>query len=154
MRPLVAIRAQRRWTPKTSGRKIGCGMTLRPMLLALAGSALLWAHGGGIDAQGHPGGLAADGCHNDRKNGNYHFHRGPLAGKTYSSKEEAARALRGHGSRDAKPAPKSDDGFTCGSKTTCGQMSSCEEARFYLNQCGLSRLDGDKDGTPCESLCR
>ena len=124
-------------------------MTLRPLLLALAGSALLWAHGGGIDAQGG---------HNDRKNGNYHFHRGPLAGKTYSSKEEAARALRSQGSgnskEDAKPAPKSDDEFSCGSKTTCGQMSSCEEAKFYLNQCGLSRLDGDKDGTPCESLCR
>ncbi|MEC8542848.1 MAG: excalibur calcium-binding domain-containing protein [SAR324 cluster bacterium] len=22
----------------------------------------------------------------------------------------------------------------------------------YLNQCGLSRLDGDKDGVPCEVL--
>ena len=21
-------------------------------------------------------------------------------------------------------------------------------------ECGLSRLDGDKDGTPCEALCR
>ncbi|KAA2211311.1 excalibur calcium-binding domain-containing protein [Teichococcus oryzae] len=23
-----------------------------------------------------------------------------------------------------------------------------------LQQCGLSRLDGDRDGVPCESLCR
>lgn len=30
----------------------------------------------------------------------------------------------------------------------------CEEARFYLTQCGLSRLDGDKDGVPCEAVCR
>ncbi|MAA68274.1 MAG: hypothetical protein CL915_05810 [Deltaproteobacteria bacterium] len=22
-----------------------------------------------------------------------------------------------------------------------------------MNQCGLSRLDGDKDGLPCEALC-
>lgn len=44
--------------------------------------------------------------------------------------------------------------FTCGSKRTCGQMDSCEEARYYLTHCGLSRLDGDGDGTPCESLCR
>ena len=42
----------------------------------------------------------------------------------------------------------------CGSKRTCGQMASCEEARFYLQQCGLSRLDGDGDGVPCEVLCR
>lgn len=43
--------------------------------------------------------------------------------------------------------------FTCSGKTACGQMSSCAEAEFYLNSCGVSRLDGDKDGVPCESLC-
>lgn len=36
----------------------------------------------------------------------------------------------------------------------CKQMSSCEEARFYLTQCGLDALDRDKDGVPCESLCK
>lgn len=50
--------------------------------------------------------------------------------------------------------PASNSGFTCGSKTKCGEMTSCEEAKFYLNNCGLSRLDGDKDGIPCESLCK
>ena len=30
-------------------------------------------------ANAHPGGLAADGCHNDRKNGGRHCHRGPKA---------------------------------------------------------------------------
>lgn len=44
--------------------------------------------------------------------------------------------------------------FQCGSKKYCKDMSSCAEARFYLNECGKSRLDRDKDGTPCESLCR
>lgn len=43
--------------------------------------------------------------------------------------------------------------FTCGTKRTCGQMRSCAEARFFLNQCGVRRLDGDKDGRPCERLC-
>jgi hypothetical protein len=33
-------------------------------------------------------------------------------------------------------------------------MSSCEEAMYYLNSCGSSRLDGYGDGIPCESLCR
>ena len=32
----------------------------------------------------HPGGLAADGCHNDRKNGGRHCHRGPKAGRSVS----------------------------------------------------------------------
>ena len=44
--------------------------------------------------------------------------------------------------------------FQCESKTTCRQMQSCAEARYYLINCGLTRLDGDKDGVPCESICR
>ena len=39
--------------------------------------------------EAHPGGLAADGCHNDRKNGGRHCHRrqsaGPGSGPTKSS---------------------------------------------------------------------
>lgn len=42
----------------------------------------------------------------------------------------------------------------CGTKTKCGEMTSCDEARFYLNSCGLTRLDRDHDGVPCESLCK
>lgn len=45
-------------------------------------------------------------------------------------------------------------GFSCGRKTTCGEMTSCAEAYFYLNKCGIGRLDHDKNGIPCESVCR
>ena len=41
----------------------------------------------------------------------------------------------------------------CGAKRYCKQMTSCEEARFYLEGCGVRSLDGDGDGTPCEALC-
>jgi len=44
--------------------------------------------------------------------------------------------------------------FTCGTKTYCREMVSCEEAMYYLRSCSLSRLDGDNDGIPCESLCK
>lgn len=37
-------------------------------------------------------------------------------------------------------------------KKTCSQMVSCEEAKMQL-ACGNTRLDGDKDGVPCESIC-
>ena len=50
----------------------------------------------------------------------------------------------------ASPATAS---FRCGGKTYCREMSSCEEARFFLRQCGMTRLDGDGDGIPCERLC-
>ncbi len=42
----------------------------------------------------------------------------------------------------------------CGAKRYCGEMASCAEAWFYLNECGVRRLDGDRDGVPCEDLCR
>jgi endonuclease YncB( thermonuclease family) len=44
--------------------------------------------------------------------------------------------------------------YQCGTKRYCKEMSSCAEAVFHLNQCGLQSLDGDRDGTPCEALCR
>lgn len=43
---------------------------------------------------------------------------------------------------------------TCGSKKHCSQMSSCDEAYFYLTRCGLSTLDENKNGMPCEELCK
>ena len=49
--------------------------------------------------------------------------------------------------------PSADLKVVCGSKPYCRQMNSCEEARALLSQCGLGRLDGDKDGVPCEVLC-
>lgn len=45
-------------------------------------------------------------------------------------------------------------GFSCSVKKSCTQMVSCEEAKFYLNSCGVQSLDRDKDGIPCESLCK
>nr|WP_298412403.1 endonuclease [uncultured Halomonas sp.] len=44
--------------------------------------------------------------------------------------------------------------FSCASRKTCGAMASCAEATFHLQQCHNTRLDGDRDGVPCESLCR
>ncbi len=44
--------------------------------------------------------------------------------------------------------------FTCGTKQYCRQMSSRDEAKFYLKTCGVTSLDGNNDGVPCNSLCR
>ena len=46
------------------------------------------------------------------------------------------------------------ESFTCGTKRYCREMASCAEARSYLEECGLARLDGDGDGVPCEAICR
>ena len=41
----------------------------------------------------------------------------------------------------------------CGSKKYCKEMVSCQEAKAFLTECGLTRLDRNKDGVPCEALC-
>ena len=43
--------------------------------------------------------------------------------------------------------------FSCGRKRHCAQMSSCDEAYFYLTQCGVKSLDKNGNGVPCENLC-
>lgn len=39
---------------------------------------------------------------------------------------------------------------SCEEKKSCSQISSCEEALFYLQQCKMTDLDKDGDGRPCE----
>lgn len=59
------------------------------------------------------------------------------------------------GKRNFKPASQINlKPEFCSKKRTCSEMESCLEARRYLTECGLRRLDGDKDGVPCESICR
>lgn len=50
--------------------------------------------------------------------------------------------------QDTHESPKSQ--FQCTGKTHCSEMSSCEEAIFYINNCPGTEMDGDHDGIPCE----
>ena len=48
---------------------------------------------------------------------------------------------------------KGSGGSQCkGLPRVCTQMSSCEQAKQAL-KCGNKKLDRDKDGVPCESIC-
>ena len=44
--------------------------------------------------------------------------------------------------------------FQCDGRKHCSQMSSCSEAKQFLNNCPGMEMDGDGDGIPCEQqLC-
>ena len=43
-------------------------------------------------------------------------------------------------------------GYKCEGKRYCSEMT-CEEARFYVNNCPNVEIDGDGDGKPCERQC-
>ncbi len=45
---------------------------------------------------------------------------------------------------------KHEEQFQCEGKTWCSDMSSYEEAVFYLRNCPGTKVDGDGDGIPCE----
>lgn len=48
--------------------------------------------------------------------------------------------------RSANEPPK----FRCDGRERCPQMNSCEEARYFLANCPGVKMDGDRDGIPCE----
>ena len=50
----------------------------------------------------------------------------------------------------APAAPDLSGGFRCDGRQHCSQMTSCAEAKFFLASCPGVKMDGDRDGTPCE----
>jgi hypothetical protein len=49
----------------------------------------------------------------------------------------------------------SSNQFKCDGRTHCSQMTSCEEATFFINNCPDTKMDGNNDGVPCEKQwCR
>lgn len=86
----------------------------------------IWSLVAPEQVRAHPGGLAADGCHNDRKRGGRHCHRGAsppprakrLSGNVYYPNCAAARAAGAAPVRRGDPcfAPHLDrdgDGIGC-----------------------------------------
>jgi micrococcal nuclease len=49
-----------------------------------------------------------------------------------------------------KPASSSTR-FACGGRTHCRHMRSCDEAKYFLKNCPNMKIDGDRDGIPCET---
>ena len=49
------------------------------------------------------------------------------------------------------PAPLlAAPGFRCDGRTHCSQMRSCAEAEYFLAHCPGVKMDGNRDGVPCE----
>ena len=51
----------------------------------------------------------------------------------------------------ARQALRTNAEFQCSAqKSSCSAMTSCAEAFFHQEQCGVANMDGDRDGIPCE----
>ncbi|WP_246673453.1 thermonuclease family protein [Mesorhizobium sp. B2-4-14] len=50
--------------------------------------------------------------------------------------------------------PQVAQSYSCQPRRYCSQISSCDEAQWYLHNCSWGRkLDRDGDGVACETLC-
>ena len=69
---------------------------------------------------------------------------------------DAARLLpereESQGSRlDTSRASGTSDDRSCDGRKRCSQMTSCEEATWFIENCPGMEMDGDNDGVPCET---
>lgn len=53
-------------------------------------------------------------------------------------------------SRTTSEIPSNRGPFKCDGRIFCSQMTSCEEAKFFLKSCPNTKMDGNNDGIPCE----
>ena len=82
-------------------------------------------------ADAHPGGLNAEGCHNNRKTGRYHCHRGSSA-----EPQRALRAVSLNARREF---------------ANCSQARAAGAAPVREGDPGYGQhLDRDRDGIGCE----
>ena len=42
------------------------------------------------------------------------------------------------------------EAFSCDGRTYCSQMTSCAEAKWFINNCPGTKMDGNNDGIPCQ----
>ena len=54
------------------------------------------------------------------------------------------------GSSSGSESTPEEAQYHCDGRTHCSQMTSCEEATFFLNNCPGTKMDGNNDGVPCE----
>ncbi len=99
--------------------------------------ALAWAAPGWA----HPGGLNAEGCHNNRKTGDYHCHRaGPANGGGRSSPASSGSSR-----------PQGLAGRALGAFPNCSAARAAGAAPVRRGEPGYGpHLDRDGDGVGCE----
>jgi hypothetical protein len=101
------------------------------VFFALGASALLVSNIPAEPARAHPGGLNAEGCHNNRKTGGYHCHRGSAARASSVNSLVASNSRREY--------------------ANCTQARAAGAAPVRVGEPGYGRhLDRDGDGIGCE----
>ena len=67
-----------------------------------------------------------------------------------AEKKRRAAAAAAAPNTVAPARPDVSSGFQCDGRTYCSQMKSCAEAKYFLASCPGVKMDGDRNGIPCE----
>lgn len=54
------------------------------------------------------------------------------------------------GAPTASHSIETPSAYQCDGRIHCTQMTSCDEAHFFVAHCPGTKMDGDNDGIPCE----
>ena len=73
---------------------------------------------------------------------------GKYQGRSHDSETMSATSVRTAAGSQAPATPGGP--FRCDGRTRCSQMTSCDEATFFLKNCPGVKMDGNGDGIPCE----
>ncbi len=116
--------------------------THRPLVLLLALSAgAAHAHGGGLDRHG---------CHQDRRNGDYHCHRAPGPGSTPAPAPPTPRQQL-QGARSGPQPTRISPATPQGAFRNCSEARAAGAAPVHRGDPGYGpHLDRDNDGVGCE----
>ena len=67
-----------------------------------------------------------------------------------AEKRRRAAAVAASPDKVAAVTPNVSSGFSCDGRKYCSQMKSCAEAKYFLANCPGVKIDGDRNGIPCE----
>lgn len=106
------------------------------LLLSIAFGLAITIAGISTPAFAHGGGLNAEGCHNNRKTGDYHCHRGPKASSSSSSSTRSS----------SRSTPRQQ-----GAYANCTAAREAGASNIRRGEPGYGpHLDRDNDGIGCE----
>ena len=97
----------------------------------------IWGHGGHKDGQGG---------HKNRKQENYHFHEGPLAGQVFPSKSDGTKALAAGGEYKLT-IPKTGSGTSFSSTVKTKDLESITSSSVRLSTNSFTTPYGMTSGT-------
>ena len=66
-------------------------------------------------------------------------------------KSRSGPAMPFNASNPSPSISKPPSNFRCDGRTHCSDMTSCAEAKFFIQNCPNTKMDGDGDGGPWES---